>query len=466
MSLELPVLGTLPESWEVVPFGEVLDGGTRNGIYKKKEFHGRGARIVNMGELFGHPRLFDVEMKRVELTEKEIAKAGLEAGDLLFARRSLVAEGAGKCSLVCEVNEPTTFESSIIRARPDASKVDSHFLYYMFSSPFGKYILGTIRRTVAVSGITGTDLVTLEIPVPPLPEQRAIASILGALDDKIELNRRMNATLESLARAIFKSWFVDFDPVHVNAGKINAGQMPASSAIPTTQDPKVLDLFPSTFQDSELGPIPEGWSSPELKEILGERGYIRGPFGSSLKRADMVGEGIPVYEQQHAIYGTREFRYFIDEEKHEKLKRFTVQEHDLIISCSGTVGRISIIRPSDPTGIISQALLILRPEVSNEFLYYFLTSPTGYNSITSVSTGSVQVNIAKRKIIETIRLVVPPPPVLEAFDELAVALRNQMRSFNHETAQLERMRDIVLPQLLSGELPVPAAMTANEEVLA
>ena len=121
--------------WRTAEFGRVLAGGTRNGIYKKKDFHGTGARIVNMGELFAHPRLYDIPMKRVRLTETELARSSLAAGDLLFARRSLVAEGAGKCSIVMEVSEPTVFESSIIRARPDPAKADSLFLYYYFNSP-------------------------------------------------------------------------------------------------------------------------------------------------------------------------------------------------------------------------------------------------------------------------------------------------------------------------------------------
>lgn len=177
----------MAEKWPEVAFGELLDGSTRNGVYKSKEHHGKGVKIVNMGELFAHPRLGDVPMKRVHLDEDEIAKASLKTGDLLFARRSLVAEGAGRCSIVVDVREPTTFESSIIRARPNLGITDSLFLFYFFSSPQGRQLVGTILRQVAVSGITGSDLVRLYVPLPPLPEQRAIASILGALDDKIPL---------------------------------------------------------------------------------------------------------------------------------------------------------------------------------------------------------------------------------------------------------------------------------------
>ena len=92
-----------------------------------------------------------------------------------------------------------------------------------------------------------------------------------------------------------------------------------------------------------------------LKEILQDKGYIRGPFGSSLKRNELKSTGIPVYEQQHAIYATREFRYYIDEEKYSQMKRFTVKPKDLIISCSGTIGKVDLISEKDPIGIISQS---------------------------------------------------------------------------------------------------------------
>ena len=147
-----------------------------------------------------------------------------------------------------------------------------------------------------------------------------------------------------------------------------------------------------------------------LKEILQDKGYIRGPFGSSLKRNELKNEGIPVYEQQHAIYATREFRYYIDEEKYSKMKRFTVKPNDLIISCSGTIGKVDLISEKDKIGIISQALLILRANtdiVLPEYLFYFFKSDYGYNSIISRSMGSVQVNLAKREVIENIKINIP-----------------------------------------------------------
>ncbi len=156
--------------------------------------------------------------------------------------------------------------------------------------------------------------------------------------------------------------------------------------------------------------MPENWKSYKLGQILGKRGYIRGPFGSALKRPEMQTSGIPVYEQQHAIYNHREFRYFINERKFNELSRFQVQTDDLIISCSGTIGRISLISQNDEKGIISQALLLLRPDtkiIKSLFLKYFFLTPYGFDQLIQASYGSVQANIAKRAVVEEIPVSIP-----------------------------------------------------------
>lgn len=155
-----------------------------------------------------------------------------------------------------------------------------------------------------------------------------------------------------------------------------------------------------------------------LGTLLTEKGYIRGPFGSALKRQELKESGIPVYEQQQAIDGHRRFRFFVDASKHEELKRFTVAKNDLIVSCSGTVGRISVIEDGDPIGIISQALLILRPKAETllpRFLYYFLQSPQGKSELLNASHGAVQLNIAPRSVVEKI-----PTPVPEIREQIRI----------------------------------------------
>ena len=165
-----------------------------------------------------------------------------------------------------------------------------------------------------------------------------------------------------------------------------------------------------------------------IGDLLESKGYIRGPFGSSLVKADMVSEGIPVYEQQHAIYNHRDFRYFITLEKAKKLERFSIEPDDLIISCSGTVGKVSVILDNDPKGIINQALLILRLNknlIMPKYMKYYLESPIGYRSITANTNKSAQVNIASRDAIEKIMIPVPSleeqkriVDILDTFDAL------------------------------------------------
>ena len=147
-----------------------------------------------------------------------------------------------------------------------------------------------------------------------------------------------------------------------------------------------------------------------ISDLLDKKGYIRGPFGSALVKSDMVKYGIPVYEQQHAICDHRNFRYFITSEKAKKLSRFSVKCGDLIISCSGTVGKVSIINNEDPMGIINQALLILRLNnhiIMPKYMKYYLESPFGNRNITANTNKSAQINIASRESIEKIKIPVP-----------------------------------------------------------
>ena len=302
-----------------VPFAQLLVEPVRNGIYKKKEFHGRGIKVVNMGELFAFPRLRGVPMKRVELSSTEQSKFLIQPGDLLFARRSLVAEGAGKCSIVLDAPEPTTFESSIIRARPNPTQADSLFLYYYFNSHLGLHALDSIRRQVAVAGITGSDLARLDIQLPALLEQRTIARILGTVDDKIELNRRMNKTLEAMACAVFKSWFVDFDPVRAKMER-----HPAYLA------PEVWDLFPSSLDSTGL---PASWRIGTIGECF-HLTMGQSPPGSTYNDR---GEGLPFF-QGRSDFG---FRYPTNR-KHCSAPSRIAESDDTLVSVRAPVGDINL----------------------------------------------------------------------------------------------------------------------------
>src|SRR4030042_1440800 len=186
------------------------------------------------------------------------------------------------------------------------------------------------------------------------------------------------------------------------------------------------------------------WKEYKLKDMLSEKGYIRGPFGSSLKRGEMKSEGIPVYEQQHAIYNIRDFRFFIDDIKFSELRRFAVEANDLIISCSGTLGKVSIIKESDSRGIISQALLLLRPDTRKilpEFLLYFFKTSNGFNQLVNASHGSVQQNIAARDVVENIPLSIPDKNIQQGILSFLRSLDDKIDLLHRQNKTLEALAE-------------------------
>ena len=418
--------------WPTDRFGRLLTEPVRNGIYKRKEFHGRGAKIVNMGELFAHPRLRAVPMKRLELSESENDRFLITAGDLLFARRSLVAEGAGKCCAVLNVDEPTTFESSIIRARPDPTRADYLYLYYFFNSALGLYHLDTIRRQVAVAGITGSDLTNLDIPVPPLPEQRAIAHILGALDDKIELNRRMNETLEAMARALFKSWFVDFEPVRAKMAGRDTG---------LPQD--LADLFPDQLVDSELGEIPEEWKVGTLEDVASLN-----PESWSTRNAP---EEIIYVDLSNTKWGYIEKVETYPWKAAPSRGRRVLRQGDTIV---GTVrpgnGSFSLVGRDGLTG--STGFAVLRPKTPSdaELVWCAATSQDNIDRLAHLADGGAYPAVRPEAVAVT-KFPLADFATRGAFSSVAASLLNKVDANKQQSHTLADLRDTLLPRLISGE---------------
>ena len=192
----------------LVSFGEILLEPIRNGLTKPKAVRGNGVKMIAMGEIFACSRIGNIKMDRVPVTEKEKNNCAIKEGDLLFARQSLVLEGAGKCSIVTSVTEDTVFESHLIRARIDPQKANPYFLYYFFNSYMGRESIKTIVEQVAAAGIRGSDLIRLAVPYPPLNVQNRVVALLNSVDRKIELNNKINDNLEQQAEAFFQYLFI------------------------------------------------------------------------------------------------------------------------------------------------------------------------------------------------------------------------------------------------------------------
>ena len=387
--------------WETWTFADLLAEPVRNGIYKKKEFHGKGQKVINMGELFSYDFISNQEMRRIELNDRELANYLVKDGDLLFARRSFVLEGSGKCSLVVQPSENTTFESSIIRARPKPEWTDPHFYYYLFRSPQGRALISSIATRTAVSGIRGSELALLKVPKPPLPTQRKIAAVLSAYDDLIENNTRRIKILEEMASAIYREWFVEFRfPGH------EQGEM----------------------VESELGLIPQGWEVKKVKEIV-----KRLKAGQTYRQTDVkpVGKVIVVDQSREDFLG------FHDNEPDHN----AFPESPIIIFGDHTCKMQLMITPfSLGPNVVP---FITKGEMPISYLFF------GVSNL-------VETREYKRHWTElnNKEVAIGDSDTRERFSDFATLIFEQIEILRQKNQNLRQTRDLLLPKLISGEIDV------------
>jgi type I restriction enzyme S subunit len=410
----------LPKNWRLKKFGQILAEPVRNGMYKKKEFHGRGHKIVNMGELFAYDFISDQDMKRIELNDKERSKYLLEDGDLLFARRSLVLEGSGKCSLVVDPSEEITFESSIIRARLNKEDANPRFYCYFWNSPLGQALRASIATRTAVSGIRGSDLVQLEVPVPSLSTQRKIAAILSAYDDLIENNTGRIAILEQMAQLLYREWFVHF-------------------RFPGHEDVEMVD--------SELGPIPEGWEIAKLSDIA--------DINASSVSEDDAPEQINYVTISSVSPGRIEAVESMAFRDAPSRARRIVKHGDIIWS-TVRPNRRSYCLILDPALnlIVSTGFAVITPQrVPYTYLYHALTTDEFVAYLTNNATGAAYpaVNTGDFRNAD---VLLPPTRVTESFHSIVMDFFDEKQNLHKKSDVLRRTRDLLLPRLTSGGVDV------------
>ena len=403
--------------WPEVRFEELYSEPSRNGIYKQKQFHGTGVRIVNMGELFAHDVISDQKMKRLIMTESEMAKSGLVNGDLLFGRRSLVESGAGKCSLVENLTEPTTFESSIIRVRVDETKIRPRFLFYWLRSHIGRGRISAIVTGVNVKGIKGSVLKKVKVPCPKIDLQDQIVGYLRTYDDLIENNRRRIRLLEQAARLLYREWFVHLRfPGHEHV-KINNG-------------------------------LPEGWEKKTAFDVMD---VLSGGTPKTKIPAYWNGD-IPFYTPKDAT----ECAYVQDTIKsltEEGLRHCNSKlypKNTIFITARGTVGKINLAQTSMAMNQSCYAL-VAQPPINQYFLYFAMID--GVEQLRSRAVGAV-FNAIIRDTFKLIPFTVPDSKIIKIFTEHVSHILQQVDVLSAEIRKLAQARDLLLPRLINGEIKV------------
>ena len=403
--------------WETWTFADLLAEPVRNGVYKKKEFHGKGQKVINMGELFSYDFISNQEMRRIELNDRELANYLVKDGDLLFARRSFVLEGSGKCSLVVQPSENTTFESSIIRARPKPEWTDPHFYYYLFRSPQGRALISSIATRTAVSGIRGSELALLKVPKPPLPTQRKIAAVLSVYDDLIENNTRRIKILEEMASTIYREWFVEF-------------RFPGHEGV--------------EMVESELGLIPQGWE-------VGKLGDLAESVRRNIKPSD-INQETPYFGLEHLPRKSIALSNWdtVDSINSAKL---AFKKGEILFGKIRPYFHKVGVAPLD--GICSSDTIVIRPK-RNECFATTLSCVSSEHFIkyATMTSQGTKMPRADWKVLVKYPVVIPPEQITQRFSSFVRDVVDKIQNLIFQNINLRQTRDLLLPKLISGEIDV------------
>ena len=337
--------------------------------------------------------------------------------------------------------------------RPDPKRINSRFLLYALQSPYLQNQIGWNEGTGStVSNLRIPVLETLKVPTPPLIEQMETARILGALDDRITLLRETNATLEAIAQALFKSWFVDFDPVRAKMeGRTPEGMDEATAA-----------LFPDGFEESALGLVPKGWRAGTLADLAEFQN------GFAFKSKDWSAAGHPVVKIGDVKPGIIDFAgcSYVQPETIVGLDRFKLVRGDLLVGMTGYVGETGLAPSVDPAAYLNQRvgrILTKTGLYDLGFVYCLVRHPDFKTYAEAQSHGSAQANVSGSALL-AYRAIVPSAKLLTLFNAITFPVLETVLS-NHEQAQtLATLRDTLLPRLISGALRLPEVGKLEESV--
>ncbi len=370
-------------------------------------------------------------------------------GDLIFTQRGTL----GQVAIVPDTPYPEYIVSqSQMKLSVDPQKADVGYLYYAFLGPEQQEY---IRNNAIQTGVPHTNLGILKktpITLPLLAEQQKIAGLLGALDDRIALLRETNATLEAIAQALFKSWFVDFDPVHART----RGEEPVGLSS------EVAALFPDSFEESELGMVPKGWLVKSVGEVAE---VVKGKSYSSKDLVDSHDTALVTLKSFERGGGFRldGFKPYIGAYKPSQV----VVPGDLIIAYTDVTQAAELIgKPAIVIGVDNHKTLvasldvgIVRPnqaQVSRQFLYgMFRTDP--FQSHTFAHTSGTTVLHLAKDGVGSFQFACPSADIVKAFTEVAESLAGRRQTNIDQMRTLATLRDNLLPRLISGQLRLPEA---------
>lgn len=403
---------------EYLRFGELYAIPSSNGLSRPSAVRGAGYKMVNMGELFSNGIINDIPMERVQMSDKELSKFLLEKGDLLFARQSLVAEDAGKCSYVNDLTEETTFESHLIRVRLNPKRAISKYFYYLFQLPNNP--IKTIVNQCAQAGIRGSELVRVKVPCPSIKVQKKIASILSAYDSQIENNQKRIKLLEQMAENLYKEWFVRF-------------RFPGYES--------------AEFKDG----TPIGWKDLQAQDVFNitiGRTPSRKVFEFFSTERENNCSWISISDMKNGMF-IKDTSEYLTPEALKACNMPMVKANTVLLSFKLTVGKVAISLEETST---NEAIAHFNTDdhTLKEYTYLYLKC-FNYSKLGNTSAIGNAINST---IVKNMSFILPSKDIILEFHKQAKPLFDGILNLTQQISSLTHQRDLLLPRLMSGKLSI------------
>lgn len=432
------------------PVKNAIVGGPFGSNLVSKDYVESGVPVIrgqNMGGKWVSGSFVFVSPEKAGQLEQNKARPG----DVVFTQRGTL----GQVSIVpASPYAEYVVSQSQMKITLDPNKADAGFIYYLFKSEHQlRYILNSAIQT----GVPHTNLGILRktpVTVPSLKAQKSIAGVLCALDDRITLLRETNSTLEAVAQALFKSWFVDFDPVRAKAEGVDPEGMVAATAA----------LFPASFEESELGFIPTGWEVRPVGELV--EGIYDGPHATPVES-----ESGPIFLGIKNLTGTclelANIRHISEDDWSKWTRRVEPTHGDIVFSYEATLGFFAVI-PPEVRCCLGRRLALIRPHTENGaglfWFHQFISTPF-QQMLDKHTIQGATVNRIALKAFPRYSVLNPPEALKLIFNDLVEPLWATIHSNQAQIKTLTQLRDTLLPRLISGQLRLPETENPIESIL-
>lgn len=460
--------GNVPEHWEFKTIDELLEHPKAISVgvmYPGSDTDGGVPLIkvsdVKNGAIASRPS-FCISNK----VDEEYKRTRLNGSELLLT----LVGNPGDCVIVTDEMCGWNVARALAVIRLKDTQLRSWIRYVLASKPAQHLIEARLNTTVQKT-LNLKDVREIGIPIPPREERDSITKVIDLIEKNTLLNTQINQTLESIAQVIFKSWFVDFDPVRAKIAAKQEGKDPELAAMcaisgKSEEELKQMSkddfaelqataaLFPDELVESELGEVPKGWEILDIDKttslIIDHRGKTPKKLGY-----DWSDTGITVLSAKHIKDGyivNREQLRFVDTELYNKWMKEELEEGDILLTSEGPMGEMYYLA-SDEKYCLSQRLYALRANtdlISSAFLYFWLLSPYAKSDMNGRATGTTVVGIRQSEL-RKVKVLTPPKNICDLFNEKVKANLKQI-ALNNKSVDLAHIRDILLPKLLSGEI--------------